>query len=321
MLAHTLGTIVQGVSDEIVLAEEELEPAPSEAQGERGLARYDALRAYVQQARRFPLLAPEEERRLARHYRLTGDVESARRLVTANLLLVVKIAREYRRAYGNLLDLVQDGNVGLMHAVRHFDPERGVKLTTYSAWWIRAYILKFVMANWRLVKVGTSQAERRLFYNLKKQREKLERLGIDPGPRLLAEHLDVSEADVVQMQGRLQASDASLDAPVHEGEDGTRLDAIRATSEGPDRAVEQEEFQRLLRGKLETFGATLQGRDRTIFEERLLGEEPKTLAEIGQKYGVTRERARQIEKRLLERLREYLRAELGEAVEIAAGEE
>lgn len=280
----------------------------------------------MREVRRYPLLAPAEEQELARRYRDSGDLDAAKRLVTANLLLVVKIAHEYRKAYHTLLDLIQEGNVGLMQAVRKFDPDRGVRLTTYSSWWIRAYILKFIMSNWRLVKIGTSQAERRLFYNLKRQREKLERLGFEPGPKLLAERLQVSERDVVAMGQRLGAQDASLDAPMHGGGDEDsgqrqRLEILPTSQPGPDRMAEQGEFQRVLREKLETFGATLEGRERTIFEERLLGEEPKTLADIGEKYGFTRERARQIEARLIKRLREYLRKELGDAVDIAAGEE
>lgn len=285
--------------------------------------RYDPLGAYIQEVRRYPILNMEEERALARQFRDSGDKEAAKRLVTSNLLLVVKIAREYRKAYGNLLDLVQEGNIGLLQAVKKYDPERGVRLTTYAAWWIRAYILKFIMNNWRLVKIGTSQAERRLFYNLRRQREKLERLGFEPGPKLLAEHLDVQERDVVQMQQRLGASEQSLDSPFPGNEEGerTRMDVLPTSAAGPDRVVEQDEFHQALRGKLDDFGATLEGRDRTIFQERLLSEEPKTLAEIGATYGITRERARQIEVRLIGKLKAYLREQLGEVVEIAAGEE
>ena len=285
-----------------------------------GLVRYDALQAYMQEVRRYPLLTPEQEHALAVRYRETGDVETARQLVTANLRLVVKLAYEYQRASRNILDLVQEGNIGLMHAVKRFDPYRGVKLSSYAAWWIRAYILKFILNNWRLVKIGTTEAQRRLFFNLKKEKARLERMGVDAGHKQLAERLLVTEQEVSEMEQRLGDPEVSLDAPSIPGGDSRPLDYLAASAVGPDVAVEREQFQRQLRERLETFGATLKGRDKTIFEERLLSTEPLTLEEIGQRYGVTRERARQIEKRLVTKLRDYLKKELGEAVEIAAGE-
>ncbi len=288
----------------------------------RSIAKYDALQAYINSTRRYPLLKPDEEHALAVRYQETGDVEAARRLVTANLRLVVKIAHEYRRAYRNLLDLVQEGNIGLMHAVKKFDPYRGVKLSSYSAWWIRAYILKFILNNWRLVKIGTTQAQRKLFFNLRKEVDRLKALGIEhPGPKLLAERLDVSEAEVTSMQNRLAASDMSLDAPVSRDDTGsaTRLDFVPEASEGPDKQVEDKEFSELLREKVATFGKTLSGRDKEIFVLRTVADEPQTLQEIGDRYGITRERARQIERRMMDRLRDYLREELGDAVDVALG--
>ena len=288
----------------------------------RSIARYDALQAYINSIRRYPLLKPDEEHALAVHYQETGDVESARKLVTANLRLVVKIAHEYRRAYKNLLDLIQEGNIGLMHAVKKFDPYRGVKLSSYSAWWIRAYILKFILNNWRLVKIGTTQAQRKLFFNLRKEVDRLKALGIEhPGPKLLAERLDVTEDEVTSMQNRLAASDMSLDAPVSRDETGsaTRLDFVQEAGEGPDKQVEDKEFSQLLREKVATFGKTLTGRDKEIFELRTVSDEPLTLQEIGDHYGITRERSRQIERRMMDRLRDYLREELGDAVDVALG--
>ena len=290
--------------------------------GPRSIARYDALQAYINSIRRYPLLKPDEEHALAVHYQETGDVEAARKLVTANLRLVVKIAHEYRRAYRNLLDLVQEGNIGLMHAVKKFDPYRGVKLSSYSAWWIRAYILKFILNNWRLVKIGTTQAQRKLFFNLRKEVDRLKALGIEhPGPKLLAERLDVTEDEVTSMQNRLAASDLSLDAPVSKDDTGsaTRLDFVPEASEGPDKQVEDKEFSELLRQKVATFGRTLSGRDKEIFELRTVADEPLTLQEIGDRYGITRERSRQIERRMMDRLRDYLREELGDAVDVALG--
>lgn len=281
----------------------------------------DPLQIYMDEAKRYPLLSPEEEKELAIRFSKQGDLDAARRLVTANLRLVVKIAHEYRKAYRNLLDLVQEGNVGLMHAVKKFDPYRGVKLSTYAAWWIRAYILKFILNNWRLVKIGTTQAQRKLFYNLRREIERLEQLGIDsPGPKLLAERLDVPEEEVRSMQERLRGNDISLDAPLgNEEGSASRLDFVASSEQGPDVAVENEEFSQQLMQKIEEFGNTLKGRDREIFELRTFTDEPLTLQQIGDRYGITRERARQIERRMMNRLRDFLKQELGDAVEVALG--
>ena len=298
-------------------------PPEDAAPRSRGIVRHDPMSAYLAELRKHPLLTREEEHELAVMWFEAKDVHAARRLVTANLRLVVKIAHEYRRAYGTLLDLVQEGNVGLVQAVQKYDPYRGVKLSTYAAWWIRAYILKFILNNWRLVKVGTTQAQRKLFFNLNKEREKLTREGFVPDAKLLAERLDVTESEVTEMEQRLRASDMSLDAPVGgQGEEAapSHLDYLEG-GERPDTSVEANEFAKLLREKLEIFGKTLEGREKTLFDERLLAENPLTLHEIGEKYGISRERARQLEKRLTDKLRDYLQAELGEAIDIAAGRE
>ncbi len=295
------------------------ELAPSSSSSSSQLARRDPLATYMAETRRYPLLTPDEEHRLAVRLVEHGDNAAARRLVEANLRLVVKIAYEYRRAHKNLLDLVQEGNIGLMQAVRKFDPYRGVKLSSYAAFWIRAYILKFILNNWRLVKIGTTQAQRKLFFNLRKEREKLEQLGFHPTAALLAEKLDVSEQEVVDMERRLAAPEASLDAPIGNDDDGarSRLDYLPG-EDRPDQSVARSEFSELLRGKLETFASSLEGREQAIFRERWLTDEPLTLQELGDRYGVSRERARQLEKRLLGRLRKYLEAELGSAVDIGA---
>ena len=287
----------------------------------RALVRWDPLSTYIQEIKKHPLLTREEEHQLARQHVEEGDLEAARKLVESNLRLVVKIAYEYRRAHRNLLDLIQEGNIGLLQAVRKYDPYRGVKLSTYAAWWIRAYILKFVLNNWRLVKIGTTQAQRKLFFNLKKEKDRLEQLGVVPDAKLLAKSLDVSESEVVEMEKRLAAPDASLHAPLGADESGTRtrMDMLfDQDGSRPDVDVEQSEFHQLLRMKLEAFADTLEGREETIFRERWLTDTPLTLQEIGTRYGVSRERARQLEKRLLGRVRTYLEAELGAAVDIDA---
>jgi RNA polymerase sigma-32 factor len=272
------------------------------------------------ETRRYPLLTPQEEHDLAVRLVEHGETGAARKLIEANLRLVVKIAYEYRRAHRNLLDLVQEGNIGLIQAVGKFDPYRGVKLSSYAAFWIRAYILKFILNNWRLVKIGTTQAQRKLFFNLRKEREKLEQLGFQPTSALLAEKLDVPEREVVEMERRLAAPEASLDAPLGSDDDGTRtrLDYLPSDDERPDRAVAQSEFSQLLRSKLEAFAQTLEGREQAIFRERWLSEEPLTLQELGDRYHVSRERARQLEKRMLDRLKKYLEAEMGTAIDIEA---
>ena len=303
---------------------DELEEPPEPKVSTRGgsLARRDPMAAYMSEVRRYPLLTPEEETSLATRLVEHGDTAAARKLIEANLRLVVKIAYEYRRAHRNLLDLVQEGNIGLIQAVGKFDPYRGVKLSSYAAFWIRAYILKFILNNWRLVKIGTTQAQRKLFFNLRKEREKLEQLGFHPTTALLAEKLDVSEKDVIEMERRLSAPEASLDAPLGSGNDDegsrTRLDYLPSDEDRPDRAVAQSEFAELLRGKLEAFSRTLEGREQAIFRERWLTDEPLTLQELGDRYNVSRERARQLEKRMLDRLKKYLEAELGSAVDIDA---
>ena len=280
---------------------------------------YSTIGAYLHELRRYPLMTREEEHEVAVEFSKTAEQRLAARLITANLRLVVKIAQEYRRAHRNILDLIQEGNIGLIHAVQKYDPYRGVKLSSYASWWIRAYILKFILANWRLVKVGTTQAQRKLFFNLRKEREKLEKQGFEVEAKHLAAALDVTEQEVIEMERRLNASETSLDAPMRSDEQGDRTqgDFVRAApSSRPDLQVEAGEFGSILRDKLHAFGATLRDRDLEIFRDRLLNDEPATLVQIAERFGVTRERVRQIEERLKKRLRQYLMSELGDGVQI-----
>ena len=315
---------------EVEVSEEDLDAIEKEiARGSKAapagataLARRDPMAAYMAEVRQHPLLTREQEYELAVRWVEDEDQEAARKLVTSNLRLVVKIAHEYRRAYQNLLDLVQEGNVGLVKAVQKFDPYRGVKLSTYSGWWIRAYILKYILNNWRLVKIGTTQNQRKLFFNLRKQRDALQAAGVDPTPERIAKELDVSTKEVVEMERRMSAPDLSLDAPLG-GDDGdgtrTRLDLIEDDFADPEDNVDAVEFKSLLQDKLMTFGSDLAGRELEIFRDRLVSDEPATLQDLGTRWGVSRERARQIEKRLVLRLRQYLQQELGDAVQIALG--
>ncbi|HWA78112.1 MAG TPA: RNA polymerase factor sigma-32 [Polyangiaceae bacterium] len=280
------------------------------------LARVDALQVYMREVQRHALLSPDEEHKLAVHYNKTGDVTAAARMVTANLRLVVKIAYEYRRAYRNMMDLIQEGNIGLMQAVKRYDPYRGVKLSSYAAWWIRAYMLRYILNNWRMVKIGTTQAQRKLFFNLSKEKAKLTAMGIEPSHAEIAKRLNVSENDVVEMDRRLSRSDASLDAPVAEGDERTtsRLELLPSLSDSPDRLTEDAQLHQILREKLDVFRATLTGKDVAIFDKRLVADDPLTLQELGDEFGVSRERVRQLEARLTGKLRTFLQQELGDGV-------
>jgi RNA polymerase sigma-32 factor len=277
------------------------------------------LAAYLHDLRRHVLLSRDEEQQLAVHFSRTGDGAVARKLITANLRLVVKISQEYGRAHKNLLDLIQEGNIGLIQAVQKYDPYRGVKLSSYAAWWIRAYILKFILTNWRMVKIGTTQAQRKLFFNLRRERDKLEKAGFEVEARHLAAALDVSEREIVEMERRLGTSETSLDAPVRGDEAAGRTQGDlmpAAASTRPDVQVELGEFQELLRHKLDAFAVKLKDRELDIFRDRLLSDAPVTLQVIGERYGISRERARQIEERLKKKLRQFLQSELGDAVGI-----
>jgi len=281
------------------------------------VAKTDPLQAYMADVQRYELLSREDEHALAVKYVETGDVEAAARLVTANLRLVVKIAYDYRRAYKNLLDLIQEGNIGLMRAVKKYDPYKGVKLSSYAAWWIRAYILRFILANHRLVKLGTTQAQRKLFFNLKKEKAKLSAMGIEPTADVIAKRLDVSEKDVTQMERRLGGGEMSLDAPVGAGADGratARIELMPAPDQRADDQLANQQITRLLTDKIHEYGATLEGKEAVIFTDRLVAEDPRTLQNLGDEFGVSRERVRQIEKRLQGKLKKYLQKEVGEAV-------
>lgn len=284
------------------------------------LARLDPMAAYLREVQRHPLMTPEQTHELAVTFLKTQDPAIAARLVTANLRLVVKIAYEYRRAYKNIMDLVQEGNIGLMQAVKRYDPYRGVKLSSYAAWWIRAYILRFILNNWRLVKLGTTQAQRKLFFNLRKKRAELEAMGIEPSHAEIAKSLNVPESDVAEMDVRLGSNEKSLDAPVGDadGRSISKVDMMPSAGMGPEAMMADGEVQSMLHEKLDMFRTTLEGKEKdlAIFDERLRSDDPKTLQELGDKFKISRERVRQLEQRLLQRLRDYLKAEMGDATDV-----
>ena len=277
--------------------------------GVQALAPVSPLQLYLREIAKYPLLEPEEEFELARKHFEEEDVTSAHRLITSNLRLVVKIANDFRTAQTTLLDLIQEGNYGLMQAVKKFNPFKGVKLSSYAAWWIRAYILKYLMDQKSQVKIATTAAQRKLFYNLQKETERLLREYDVVDAKLIASRLDVSEKDVIEMQKRLQSSDVSLDASldVHGEEGQTRGSFLVDHSLEPvDEALATREIRDLFSRYLTEFRDTLEGRDLQIFDARLLSETPITLQEIGDRYGISRERARQLEFRILEKLKAFV---------------
>jgi RNA polymerase sigma-32 factor len=268
----------------------------------------DPLSRYLAEIRRFPLLTREEESAIARRYVKEKDPEDAYRLVTANLRLVVKIAFEFARATKNALDLIQEGNVGLMEAVKNFDPEHGVRFPSYAVWWVRAYIYRYLINNSRLVKIGTTQAQRKLFFNLRKETERLEREGFKPQPLLLAHRMGVKESEVREMQERMGQSEVSLDQPAGASEETRLLDVIPDAGHNPETETADREWRDFAHDKVEQFAATLDGKELEIFNARLLAEDPETLQEIGARFGISRERVRQIETRLKRRLKEFIEA-------------
>jgi RNA polymerase sigma-32 factor len=292
---------------------------PNESEG-KALVTFDPLQRYLAEIRRFPVLSREEEHKLAVEYKEFGNLEAAYKLVMGNLRLVVMIAREYQKAFKNLLDLVQEGNMGLMEAVKNFDPYRGVRFPSYAVWWIRAYIIRYIMSDWRMVKIGTTQAQRKLFFNLQKEKEKLEAEGIAPGPKLLAQRLNVKENEVIEMEQRLGSRDLSVDVPIGEGDEATLLNFLPDEKQSPEEQIAETQYRQLLREKMATFANGLKDKELVIYRERLLNEDPLTLREIGEKYGISRERVRQIEERVKKKLKSYLSKELKEFPEAASAD-
>jgi len=278
---------------------------------ERSLVPYDPLQLYLFEIKRYRLLTREEEQALAKRVQEEQDQQAAYKLVTSNLRLVVKIAMDFHRYWTKgLLDLIQEGNVGLLQAVNKFDPYRGIKFSYYASFWIKAYMLKFIMENWKLVKIGTTQTQRKLFFNLSKERDKLIAQGFYPEPRLLAERLDVKEKEVEEMTQRLGGGEISLSAPV--GESGKEVygsflpDAQMAAD---DRLSEMENRELLLE-KLGKYRETLSGKELDIFDSRIMAENPVTLQELGNKYHISRERVRQIQEKIIKNIKKWLMEEI-----------
>jgi len=277
-----------------------------------GVAQASALTAYMSQLRHHAPITREEEHELAVRWVEDGDADAAKQLILSNLRLVVKIAMEYRRAWTNTLDLIQEGNVGLAEAVQRFDPYQGVKLSSYGVYWIRAYILKYILDNMRSVRLGTTRASRKLFFRLNKEKRELERLGYELEPKLLAERLDVTEDDVIDMEARLSQPDVSFDAPLRsdEGDGMTFGDRMAAPGISSEAVVGGQELREVFLSKVAEFAESLSERDLQILNERILADEPRTLADLGTEFDVSRERVRQLEAKLVKRLRVYMEENL-----------
>jgi RNA polymerase sigma-32 factor len=273
-------------------------------------ARGDILAIYTKEANRFALLSPEEERKLIEIEKGSdeaGASEARKKLINCNLRLVIKIASGFHKYWmNNLMDLIQEGNLGLMHALRKFEPDKGVKLSYYASFWIKAYILKFIMQNWKLVRIGTTQAQRKLFYNLKREKEKLKALGFEPSSEMLAEVIGVSSAEVEEMEQRLGGWDLSLDAPLRENSEENHINFLPSFDPQVVEVLADAKEKELLNKYLDEFRRGLNRKEASILDLRLLDDSPLTLEEIGGKHEISRERIRQIEERLIDKIRNFL---------------
>ena len=292
----------------------ELSPAPEPGHGAptdtTAVVPVTALQQYLAEIRRYPYLSKEEELRLFQEYHAHGSREAAVKLIMANLRVSVAIASEYLHTGADHMDLIQEGNVGLMQAIKKFDPAKNVRFYAYAAWWSRAYILRYLLNTFRLVKIGTTQDQRKLFYNLKKEKAKLEREGFAPDTKLLADRLNVRERDVIEMDARLGNWELSLDQPIGENQDGNLLDIIPSQQKPADEQLADQQLRTLFRAKLAEFIRTLDERDEDILRNRILSEDPLTLDDLGGKYGITKERTRQLEARIIKRLRDYIKKDI-----------
>ncbi len=290
------------------------EPAPVETSTDKEeqaslpvpVAPVTALQQYLMEIRRYPFLTKEEELKLFQEYKAHGNREAAMKLIVSNLRVSVAIASEYQHTGADQLDLIGEGNVGLMHAIKKFDPSKNVRFYAYAAWWVRAYILRYLLNTFRLVKVGTTQDQRKLFYNLKKEKAKLERQGFTPDAKLLADRLNVSERDVVEMDQRLGSWELSLDQPFNTETEGTLLDVLPTQEQSIDDQLSHHQLKTIFRKKLVEFTKTINEREEDILRNRILSETPLTLEDLGDKYGITKERTRQLEAKIIKRLKSYM---------------
>jgi RNA polymerase sigma-32 factor len=279
------------------------------ALSQKSLIPLSAIQIYLREVAKYPLLDPEEELRLAIDHYEGGDAIAAHRLITANLRLVVKIANEFSKAQTNFLDLIQEGNYGLAVAVKKFNPYKGSKLSSYAAWWIKAYILKYLLENKGQLKIATTAAQRKLFYNLEKETSRLLSEGDPADAVTIAENLKVREKDVIEMQKRMTSPEVSLDSPIQsDGEKGFLLRDSISDKNQQDIAevLADEQVKKIFLEHLQEFKTILSEREQNILQERLMSESPLTLQEIGKRYGISRERARQIEVQIIKKLKKFI---------------
>jgi RNA polymerase sigma-32 factor len=268
----------------------------------------DTLQSYLSNISKYKLLTRDEERELALRLRNNVDRRAKHVLITSNLRLVVKIALDYQRLWmQNLMDLIQEGNIGLMKAVDKFDPDKNVKFSYYASFWIKAYIFKHMMDNFRLVKIGTTQGQRKLFFRLKKEKQKLREMGFEPKPELISKRLGVSKKDVIEMDQRINARDVSLDTPLTDNSETARIEFIKASAEPIEETISKKEINVILHQGIAKFRKEMKKRELDIFDQRIFAEDPKTLAEIGKQYGISRERVRQIQMNIIAKMKDSFR--------------
>lgn len=294
-------------SDEENLHESNLPAlAPAEKSATGLPATTDPVALYLSEIRKYPLLSREEELSLAKKYYETKDPTIAQRLVTSNLRFVVKIAAEYSKFGARMIDLVQEGNMGLMHAVKDFNPYKGVRLITYAVWWIRGYIQEYLMKQYSMVRIGTTQNQKKLFYQLQKEKEALDALAENPEQlKLLSSRLGIPEDEVKMMAQRMSGRDVSLNQTVGDEGSTTLLDYQKGHQAPPDQELSRQEELSHLTEAIEALRPTLSDREKIILEERILNDEPLTLQEIGEKHGITREAVRQMEARVMKKIKDY----------------
>jgi RNA polymerase sigma-32 factor len=274
----------------------------------------DGLKIYLSEIEHYPVLSREEENLLARRYRDDGDSDAGNALITSNLRFVIKVALGYRNYGVKLMDLIQEGNIGLMKAVQRFDPDKGYRLISYAIWWIKAYVQNYIIRSWSLVKIGTTQAQRKLFYRISDLPEATDYDDHLENVAKLAKKINVSEDDVIDMGARMRAHDLSLDDLIADGSRDSFADTLRDTRPGQEEMLSEYEERRALREWIETALTELNPREKYIVENRVLSEDPVTLKELGHHFGITRERARQIERAALDKLRvDYTRSNLAAA--------
>jgi RNA polymerase sigma-32 factor len=274
-----------------------------------------SLETYLSEINRFALLSVEEEQRLAREFAANRDTKAAHKLVTANLRFVVKVAYEYRSYGFRMADLIQEGNIGLMKAVQKFDPDKGIRLISYAVWWIRAYIQNYILKSWSLVKLGTTQAQRKLFFSLARTRRELDKTSVGHGSDSdgrdsdkVASKLRVKASEVDEMAQRMEGRDLSLDAPMSEDGGASHVDFVASPDASADTELSGAQEQTMVSGRVGLALARLDRRERFIIERRVMSDKPMTLKELGEHFGFSRERARQLEIRAKEKLREELQA-------------